>query len=366
MRLPVRLSIVMSSMAPTGHTDLRYWSSIIAAIEGSGFRVQVLTARARRLLRPWDRQYAGRYQRNPVLVSPRLIWDVFRSRPDYILSLEYGMTTVWSLLGARLARARLLIFQENRHPAPVGLSRRRRLYRRLIGSMAYGIIANTEAAEREVLADLKIPRPKVTAITLLSPPTVEFMTQEKAAVKAPPARPLFLFVGQLIPRKNVQLLLLSAQLLRERGLQFTMWIVGDGPLADHLKHMTKAFRLEATVTFHGSLPYTSIGHIYRACDVFVMPSHVDYRSVAVLEAMRFGKPILVSESDGNAGDAVRPGFNGYIFDPRHPEQLADRMMEFIIDPDLAQRMGAYSKRLIEEQTPKRAAVQLRALLGLRM
>jgi glycosyltransferase involved in cell wall biosynthesis len=316
----------------------------------------------RYLFRGASRGKAVRHMRNPVVVSPRLVSELMRSPSDYFLAIEYTLATVWCIVAARLARRRVLLFQENRRPSPVGLPWGRRVYRRFLARMADGLIANTRAAEDEILTDLNIDFRRVTQITLLSPPSVEALTAGTTKVEPPSVRPLFLFVGRLIALKNVETLLQAAGLLMNRGLDFSVWIVGDGPLRQRLNTITRALRLEGAVTFLGPVPYSSIGHLYAACDVFVLPSHVDYRSIAVLEAMRFGKPILASKFDGNVGDAVRSGYNGYSFDPGRPDELADQMAILITDRDLRQRMGNRSKEMIEEQTPMVAAMQLSRLL----
>ena len=176
--------------------------------------------------------------------------------------------------------------------------------------LADGVIANTRGAEHELHSELKVDRQKVKRISLLSPPPIEALNKG-GPPREPSARPLFLFVGQLTELKNVEQLLIAVKLVTRQHLPVAVWIVGDGPLGKVLHTMTRTLELEDIVTFHGSVPYSSIGHIFEACDVFVMPSHVEYRSMAVLEAVRFGKPILDSALDGNVGDMVIRGYNGY-------------------------------------------------------
>ena len=79
-------------------------------------------------------------------------------------------------------------------------------------------------------------------------------------------------------------------------------------------------------SFFRHVPYEGIGHLYAECDVFVMPTLSDYRSVSVLEAMRFGRALIVSRRDGNAGETARHGDNAFLFlFVKSSFQLADFM-----------------------------------------
>src|SRR4029453_7095107 len=108
--------------------------------------------------------------------------------------------------------------------------------------------------------------------------------------------------------------------------------------------------------FIGPVRHSSVGFVYEACDVFVMPSHADLLSGAVLEAMRFGKAVICSTGVGSAGVFARNEFNALVFDPASANQLADRMRRFVVEPDLAAEMGSRSQAIMAEHTPDAAAV----------
>jgi glycosyltransferase involved in cell wall biosynthesis len=89
-----------------------------------------------------------------------------------------------------------------------------------------------------------------------------------------------------------------------------------------------------------------------------MPTRSDYRCMAVLEAMRFGKPVIDSLADGNAGDTVRDRYNGFLVGPDDPGQLVAAMRRFVDDPALAKEMGPRSKAIIADLTPAGSASRL--------
>jgi glycosyltransferase involved in cell wall biosynthesis len=296
------------------------------------------------------------------VISPSLIPKLIRYRPDAILAIEYSMATVWSAIAARLKRAPLIIFQENAHPANAPPSRKRLTYRRVVAHVADVVLANTTSAEREIREGLRVAGTKVQRVHLLCPPLREEMMRDKLDLNGPNTRPLFLFAGRLIPQKNVQTLLRAAHMLKTSGQTFSVWIVGDGQLRANLASSAARLGLDDTVSFLGAVEYGRIGWVYDMADIFVMPSFIEYRSVAVLEAMRFGKPILDSAFDGNVGDTVLPGQNGLVFDPRSPGELAECMTRLIENTDLVKRMGKVSQDLMKNLTSTEGAAQLYRLV----
>jgi glycosyltransferase involved in cell wall biosynthesis len=173
---------------------------------------------------------------------------------------------------------------------------------------------------------------------------------------------LFLFVGQLIERKNVGSLIDAAAGLRARGLEFEVWIVGEGSERPELEKRAGGLVEEGLVRFLGPCVPAAIGAAYEAADVFVMPSLRDYRSVAVLEALRFGNPVIDSARDGNAGDFVNHEVTGLVFDPHEAGALEATMARAIANPDAMHALGRRASELMEEQTPQSAAAALREIL----
>jgi len=201
---------------------------------------------------------------------------------------------------------------------------------------------------------------------LLLPPPRDYLLTDPIELPEVAFRPMFVFVGQLIGRKNVRSLLEAARVLLDEGRKFTVWIAGNGPDRNELEGLVSSTGLRNIVEFLGAVSYRSVGYLYEAADVFVMPSLSDYRSVTVLEAIRFGMPIIDSIFDGNAEDTVTSGQNGFAFDPRSPKQLANCMREFIDDPMLIRRMGTRSEQRFAGLSHERSASQLAQVLRSRL
>jgi glycosyltransferase involved in cell wall biosynthesis len=75
----------------------------------------------------------------------------------------------------------------------------------------------------------------------------------------------------------------------------------------------------------------SIAGVYRGADAVISPSFYEGLSNVVCEAMACGRPILVS-SVSDAGNQVRDGYNGYLFNPASAEDMADTILRFAVLP----------------------------------
>jgi glycosyltransferase involved in cell wall biosynthesis len=143
-------------------------------------------------------------------------------------------------------------------------------------------------------------------------------------------------------------------MVSHRGKSFSLWIVGDGRQKHELLQRVKELNIQDAVHFFGSVPYQDVGCFYSACDVFVLPTLQDYRSVAVMEAAKHGRAILDSMHDGGATEFVHNGENGFIFDPRDPSELANFMLRLIDTPGLAKCFGKKSLEIMKPYSVENA------------
>ncbi len=157
-----------------------------------------------------------------------------------------------------------------------------------------------------------------------------------------------LFVGRLVERKGVEVLVRALARLRHRR-EAELVIVGSGNTRDRV---TRTAALEG-VTDHvhllGLVSPERLAREYAACDIFVLPAVVDSRGdteglgVVLLEAMAHERPVVASRAGGIL-DVVRDGLTGWLVDPGDAEVLADRIFQVASDPEEARRVAARGKR----------------------
>jgi glycosyltransferase involved in cell wall biosynthesis len=353
----MKLGLVLPARVRNPSREMgRYWVPIMDALEGAGVHVRLTQPHVSIV------QLPGAAQPIATVTGPLFLRELLRERPDAVLTSEFGTHSLWTAVAGRLLRTPVLVFHEHAERSDARPGALRLAYRKVLLRLAHGAVANTPAARGDLEDALGVSPARIADVALLVPPERDALCRVQPDLPDAAERPVFLFAGRLVRQKNVGALLAAAETLWREGLGFTLWIAGEGEERATLQTKVARSGLDRHVLFLGQVDYPSIGFLLGACDVFVMPSLRDYRSVAVLEAMRFGKPVIDSAGDGNAGDPVRDGVNGLVVDPGNVESIARAMRVFIANPGQIRSMGRAAAAAVEELTPSRAATALRGLL----
>lgn len=157
-----------------------------------------------------------------------------------------------------------------------------------------------------------------------------------------------LFVGRLEERKGVNFLLDAVALLKARGSDVRLQIVGNGPQREALQRQTAALSLETVVTFAGTKDEAGVAEALRYADLLVVPSLSEGLPVVIMEALASGVSVVASAVDG-IPELVRDGETGRLVPPSDPRALADGIDQLLRDPGLRQRMGVAGQRLVSSE-----------------
>ncbi len=150
--------------------------------------------------------------------------------------------------------------------------------------------------------------------------------------------PMILTVGELIKRKNHEMILRALGGMKESKWKYV--IVGRGVLLDHLKDVAKECGIEDRVIFLGYR--RDIPEMLHACDLFVFTSFQEGLPVAIMEAMAAGAPILCTKNRGTA-DLIEDGISG-AFTEMNAEDLRAKMQNLLAHPEVRE---AYAKESLE-------------------
>lgn len=153
-----------------------------------------------------------------------------------------------------------------------------------------------------------------------------------------------LFVGRLDAEKNVGELLRALPLLPP-WLPVTAEIVGDGSRRRQLAELARALGVADRVTFHGLVGDQEVLDAYARCDVFCMPGTAELQSLATMEAMAAGKPVVAADATA-LPHLVHPGRNGLLFPPGDVPALAAALGSILDDPEGRARMGEASREIV--------------------
>jgi len=302
------------------------------------------------------------YDRGFVWAPLAIIPELYRFRPKVIFTSAFSLWTLYALVAKILTGARVLILWDGNSPATDYRDSRFRLaVRKIMGHLADGAVSNMAMGVEYLNSVIGMSRSKLLHHPYQVPDSSVLCTGDDAPRLDAIRRPAFLFVGSLITRKGWDSLIEAAHILDKRGLKsFSVIFVGEGGQAEEMNALVRFYGLERHIHSVGKVAYQNLGAYYRAADVFVFPTHEDVWGLVLLEAMAFGKPVLCSTNAGSK-EMVSPGESGFVFDSHNPEELADHMAQFILDPTLIARFGARASAAVAPFTPTRAAHALAAL-----
>jgi glycosyltransferase involved in cell wall biosynthesis len=163
---------------------------------------------------------------------------------------------------------------------------------------------------------------------------------------APRTENLIVFVGRVTGEKQIDTLIRAFAML-DTSVNATLEIVGDGDLTVELKSLAVRLGVADRVNFTG---YVSDDYLRKAltrATVFAMPSIAELQSIATLEAMASGLPVVAANAMA-LPHLVHNDENGFLFEPGDVEDLAAQLTKVLLmnDSELS-RLKRHSLRLVE-------------------
>ena len=155
------------------------------------------------------------------------------------------------------------------------------------------------------------------------------------------------------PEKNHLQLVEAIARLRARGVPARALLIGDGPMRPAIEARARDLGVAGDVLIAGF--HQDVRPLLAAADVVALPStSVETFSLAALEAMALGRPVVLSDI-GGAAEMVRPEENGFLF-PAHDTPALVSSLAALAEPALRERMGAAARATVEARFSERAMV----------
>lgn len=161
-----------------------------------------------------------------------------------------------------------------------------------------------------------------------------------------------IFVGRLVSVKGVALLLDALGLLRRRGIEPRLVIVGQGPEEAALRAQCGALQLDRQVSFAGVVRSEALAKLLNQSRIMVLPSFWEGFPVVTLEGLACGCVLVASDVDG-LPEAVGPC--GLTFPKGNVAALAERLAEVLTDDGKRHRMRAHATEHLARHQPRAVA-----------
>lgn len=308
---------MFSALAQSGEVDLE----VIFAKELTSDRVQL----------GWNTNLSGyRYRilkgRFSLLQAIRYAWSG-RDRLHLVNGIwaEPAFATALCVLGA--SRSAFAIHSEAPDPTQ-SLSGFKRLLRQTFGKWvacrAAGILAVSHFAV-DYYTRLGVHKEQIYPFGYFRA-SARLQTAPEASRRQ--ERTEVIFVGQLIRRKGLDILLEAMQPLFAEYPHLYLTVIGAGEDLLALQALIRKAGIEGRISFIGVLPAEQIQARVSTADVLVLPSRWDGWGMVVNEAFYAGVPAIVSDRCG-ASDLVQNGKNGYVFQGEDVDDLRKRLKSFL-------------------------------------
>lgn len=146
-------------------------------------------------------------------------------------------------------------------------------------------------------------------------------------------------VGRLAEQKGPLLLVEAAGRLRDRGVDFELVLVGDGPMRGEVERLIARLGLGDRVRLAGWMSKAEVRDVLIGSRAMVLPSFAEGLPVVLMEALALGRPVITTYVAG-IPELVEPGGSGWLVPPGSVDDLVDAMASALAaSPADLERMG---------------------------
>jgi len=147
---------------------------------------------------------------------------------------------------------------------------------------------------------------------------------------------------------NVDCLIHAIPLVLKEQQNVKFIIKGAGPLKNYLQSLARKLGVWKYVRFVGLVPHSEVAEYLASADIYVSTSFIDSTSVSLLEAMACGLAPITTDIPGNR-EWVKNGVNGFLFPPRSPSKLAEKIIQLVENEDKRKRFGEKCLHIVKQR-----------------
>ena len=289
--------------------------------------------------------------RYPVrqLLRYRQLEQLFRRDPPDILHTYF----FWSVVYGRLLKARGVVRRlvENREDMGFDTGAHEHAWYALTRRLPDRVICVSDAVRDVVLEAEGLPASRVEVVRngiRLSGPTPDPRPGDlRRELGIPPHSPVVLMVANYDrPVKGVLHFLESLPIIRGELPQSRFILLGGGRRESEVRARARALGIDDVLLMPGFRE--DVHRFFALADLSVLTSLSEGLSITILESMRQGVPVVVTDVGGNP-EIVRQGRTGFLVPPAEPRPFADAVIRLLRDSALRERFGREARRVISEE-----------------
>jgi L-malate glycosyltransferase len=291
-------------------------------------------------------------------IIARLLAYIRRHRIDVVHTHLFN-AHAWGAVAARLAQVKVVEHvHDHRYTdrsvlVQRGLAETRQYDRaHYLARLSDHIVVLTNQNRDYVLERVRIPPGNVSVIPngLAQRPPLPAAGQRarlRRSLGLPHDAHVLLAVGRLADEKNFKVLISAVEQLRSQISSLFVLILGEGPERESLQKQIDRARLTGVVRLVGHK--ADMQTYYDSADIFVQPSIFELQSLAMLEAMQSGLPVIVSQGVGCNDDLIAHGESGFLVHPNRVDDWAQAISTLVRHPQLRMRVGGAGQSLVRRE-----------------
>lgn len=161
-----------------------------------------------------------------------------------------------------------------------------------------------------------------------------------------PRQSVILGIGRFTVEKGFDVLVRAFALLAPRFPEWTLELLGDGPLREELESLTRSLGIGERVVFRGTVGDPE-RYLHRSA-IFALPSRFEGFPNALLEAMASGCAVVATDCPSGPRHIIRDARNGLLVDPDDPAALAAGIARLMDDASLRGALAQEAQLVVEE------------------
>ncbi|MFI5235381.1 MAG: glycosyltransferase family 4 protein [Gemmatimonadales bacterium] len=215
-------------------------------------------------------------------------------------------------------------------------------------SLAHGVLGRVAVvtAISSTMADDLRRWTGLTDVRITPSPVDESRFDGKGATRVVPPR--IFFAGNLIRGKGVDLIIRAFAMVRARGIDARLRLVGDGPHRPEFESLARELGVASEVDWAGPRPHEAMPEEFAAAAVTVLASRGprgEGLPITLVEAMMAGSAV-VSTPAGGVPEIVLDGRTGLIARDSDAAHLAEQLGRLLTDPSLRERLVLAARALV--------------------
>jgi len=278
----------------------------------------------------------------------KLLKLIKKEKVDIIHTHSFS-PNLWGRLAAIIGRVPVIISTE--HTVATVKTNLHKIIDKILAKFTTKIISVSMVVRNSILEEENISPDKI--LTIYNGIDIKSLSVNKEDMKKKSgslgidlSKPVVVSVGRLEPPKGHIHLLEAAKIVTKEFKSVQFLIIGDGYLKPQLEKMAANLGITNNIIFAGFR--SDIADILSLADIAVMSSVREGFSIALLEYMASGKPIVVTDVGGNK-EAIENGVSGLIVPACDTKALGEAILYLLKNKDIALELGRKAKRKLEAE-----------------